>query len=78
MRERKKILKDIGLEVRIKGNDHPSCGVEDTDEDGFDDLVCRFQDDSSAWSIGNGEATLAGTLVDGTLVTGTDWICVVP
>ena len=67
-----------GLEVRVRGNRGPSCGLEDTDSDGYLDLVCQFEDNPDYWTPGDGEATLTGTLFDGTQIVGTDSICVVP
>jgi len=67
-----------GLAVRVRGNQQPSCGSEDVNDDGYQDLVCKFEDDASAWNAGNGVATLTSELLDGTLVSGTDTICVVP
>ena len=42
------------------------------------DLVCHFEDDSANWLPGYGEATLTGSLLDGTEFEGTDTICVSP
>jgi hypothetical protein len=41
-------------------------------------VVCHFEDDSVNWLPGDGEATLTGTLLDGTEFEGTDTICVSP
>ena len=80
-------LKLAGLDVRIKGNSNPQCSVEDVSgdftnpagaPDGYDDLVCHFVDDPSAWETDNGTATLTGELHDGTGIEGTDSICIVP
>jgi hypothetical protein len=68
-----------GLEVRVRGNKGPLCNFEDSDGDTILDLVCHFEDDSTNWSPGDGDATLTGTLLDGTTeFEGTDTICVVP
>ena len=69
-----------GLLVRIKGSEQPSCGLEDTNADGFDDLVCHFEDDdATSWTAGNAWAMLSGVLNDGTSsISGTDSICIVP
>ena len=67
-----------GLEVGVRGNKFPMCGVEDVNGDGDADLVCQFQDDASAWSPGNEEATLQGQLLDETPIKGTDSICLKP
>ena len=80
-------LKFAGLDVRVKNNSNPQCSIEDvsgdfTDPagapDGYDDLVCHFIDDPSAWSLDNGTATLSGALLDGTQIEGTDTLCIVP
>lgn len=79
-----------GLEVRVRGNKGPLCHIEDVSgdpvvsqglPDGFDDLVCQFEDDSSAWVSGNDEATITGTLLPefgGSSITGSDSICIKP
>lgn len=67
-----------GLEVRLRGNSNPMCSLEDVNGDGEWDLVCQFEDDSSLWAPGDGEATLSGALLDGTEIEGTDSICIVP
>jgi sugar lactone lactonase YvrE len=67
-----------GLEVRVKGNDNPQCAIGDWNNDGFDDLVCQFEDNDQAWDPGTGEATLTGSLLDGRPIAGTDSICIVP
>ena len=67
-----------GLEVRVRGNKGPLCGLEDVNLDGVYDLVCHFDDDATNWTPGNGEATLSGELLDGTVIEGTDSVCVLP
>jgi hypothetical protein len=67
-----------GLAVHVRGNKGPFCGSEDTNDDGFVDLVCQFQDDPINWTIGDGSATLTGATLDGMPIEGTDSICVVP
>jgi probable HAF family extracellular repeat protein len=68
-----------GLEVRVRGNKGPLCNFEDSDGDTILDLVCHFEDDPTNWAPGDGDATLTGTLIDGTTeFVGTDTICVVP
>ncbi|WP_432474141.1 hypothetical protein [Amphritea sp. HPY] len=67
-----------GQEVRMRGNKGPLCGEEDSNSDGFFDLVCHFEDDSTNWSPGSfGNATLTGVMLDGTEFEGTDSICIV-
>jgi hypothetical protein len=67
-----------GLDVRVKGNGAPQCSVEDVTGDGYSDLVCQFVDDSTNWTPEDGYATLTGNLLDGTPISGTDEICIVP
>lgn len=68
-----------GLKVRVRGNKGSTCSVEDSNGDGYLDLVCHFEDDPSQWIEGvDGNAKLSGELVDGTLIEGTDSICIVP
>jgi len=67
-----------GLQVRIRGNKGPLCHMEDTNGDGFSDLVCQFEDEAENWSAGDANAQLDGTLFDGRVFTASDSICVVP
>jgi hypothetical protein len=68
-----------GLAVRVRGKKGPLCTFEDSNGDGFLDLVCHFEDEPGEWVEGNNEsATLTGELVDGTGIEGTDSICIVP
>lgn len=65
-----------GLAVRVRGNDARSCGIEDVNADGFDDLVCQFEDDGQ-WTAGGSVATLQGLIGDEPF-SGSDNICIVP
>ena len=67
-----------GLEVRMRGNKGPLCSVDYSNDDPYLDLICQFEDDSSMWVPGDGEATLTGDLFDGTSIEGSDSICIVP
>ena len=67
-----------GLDVRVRGNKRPLCSTEYTNEDEFLDLVCHFEDAPENWEPGSDTATLSGELYDGTLIEGTDSICIVP
>ena len=67
-----------GLAVRVRGNKGPLCNFEDSDGDTILDLVCHFEDDSTNWAPGDGQATLTGMLLDSTEFEGADSICVVP
>ena len=68
-----------GLSVRVRGNKGPLCHLDYSNADDELDLVCQFEDDATNWRPGDGDATLTGTLLDGTTkFEGTDSICVVP
>ena len=67
-----------GLEVRLRGQRGPLCSLEDSNGDGFTDLVCHFEDDASYWAEGETIGTITGQLFDGTAIEGADSICVVP
>lgn len=67
-----------GLEVRVRGNKGPLCSTEYSNDDIYMDLVCHFEDDTYNWTPGDAEATLTGTLFDGTPIEGSDFICIVP
>jgi hypothetical protein len=67
-----------GLDVRVRGNKGPLCSLEYSNGDAYLDLVCHFEDDTSSWVPGDGEATVTGNLFDLTEFEGTDTICVVP
>jgi len=71
-------LNFAGLKVRVKGNGSRQCSIADTNNDGFDDLVCQFQDDTAAWKPGTTTAEATGSLIDGKLFEGSDSICIVP
>ena len=65
-----------GLSVRIRGNKGPLCRVDYSDGDEHLDLVCQFEDNPDYWNPGEDDATVTGTLMDGTEFEGTDSICV--
>lgn len=67
-----------GLSVRIRGNKFPQCSAEYVNDDNHLDLVCKFEDDNSAWEAGDGDATLEGSLLNGKAIRGSDAICMVP
>jgi hypothetical protein len=67
-----------GLDLGVRGNGRKSCGEEDVNEDGFVDLVCKFEDDASAWAPGSSFATLSGLLNNGDPISGSDSLCIVP
>ena len=67
-----------GLQVRMRGRKGPLCESEDSNADGFMDLVCHFEDDGSFWSLDGETGRLTGRLFDGTYIEGYDSICLVP
>lgn len=70
-----------GALVRVKGNGNAQCSLEDVSSppDGYLDLVCQFVDDfTEGWLIGDGTASVTGNLLDGTLISGSDSISIVP
>jgi hypothetical protein len=66
-----------GLDVRVRGSGAPQCGISDTNQDGFNDMVCQFQDNPDAWRPGTTTAELTGLLLDSMPFEGSDAICVV-
>ena len=72
------ILDFAGLEARVKGSGLQHCGYEDWNEDGFTDLVCKFEDDQNSWEPGNGFATLIFKTDSGSLFEIADSICIRP
>jgi hypothetical protein len=55
--------------VRVRGNGVLSCGIRDANKDGYDDLVCQYNDSTT-------EGTLNGELLDGTTsIEGADTFC---
>jgi len=67
-----------GLQVRIRGNNRPQCSIDHSNDDAYLDMVCQFVDDSNAWTSDNDEASLTGSLLDGSAFAGSDSICLVP
>ncbi len=68
-----------GLAVRVAGKSNKLLAhIEDVNSDGFDDLVCQVEDFDGVFELGDESATLTGELYDGTPITGTDSICIVP
>ena len=55
----------------------PQANIEDVNGDGFPDLVVKIID-GGIYPQGNTIARLTGQLFDGTLIEGTDLICVTP
>lgn len=68
-----------GLPVKVVGTSNKLlAGIEDTNSDGFADLVVKIEDLDGVFSTGDTTATLTGALFDGTGIVGTDTICIVP
>jgi len=68
----------VGLAVHELPNGKLQCSIDDVNSDGFDDLVCQFVNNRSAWSPGMTSAVLTGSLWDGTAIEGSDQIRLVP
>lgn len=67
------------LDVRVRGNKGPLCSIENANADEYLDLVCHFEDDAAQWLEGTeGSGVLRGELLNGTLIEGSDSICIVP
>lgn len=60
------------------GSNEPMAHIDDVNHDGFDDLMLQFENTNAAYEDGESIATLTGETVDGTPITGTDTICIVP
>lgn len=75
-------LKFGALEVRMRGNKGPLCSFDDSNGDGYTDLVCQFEDDPYMWAPDPSgvSATLKGFTLDNPAIEfeGTDSVCVVP
>ncbi|MDD5058036.1 MAG: hypothetical protein PHQ60_09190 [Sideroxydans sp.] len=61
---------------RDKDEGNKSCKVNDTNHDGFFDLVCKFNGDASGISEGSTLLDLSGQLKNGTPIEGSDTVCV--
>ncbi len=72
-------LSFAGLEVRENEKGDLQCHLEDTNIDGYWDLICQFEDNATNWMPDSDtEATLTGNLLYGTAFQGTDSICLRP
>ena len=67
-----------GLSVNVVGKDRLQCSIQDWNADGFDDVVCQFEDDATAWDPEDGQACLSGDTFDGEAIGGCDSICLRP
>ena len=71
-----------GMTVRVVGkSDKLQAHIEDVNDNGCDDLIVQIVDQDGAFEGGETEATLTGNLYEvygGTVIEGTDTICIVP
>lgn len=65
-----------GLPVATNGPNFRS-RITDINKDAIDDLLVGIEDIAGAFPLGEGTAVLTGALLDGTLIEGSDAICVV-
>lgn len=68
-----------GLTVATKGNSNKLLAAyEDLNQDGYMDLVIKFEKVEGSFTPGSSTAVLTGTLRDGSHIFGVDDICLVP
>ncbi len=67
-----------GLPVALRGNGTPQCSIQNVNGDAFNDMVCQFTNDPSAWSSSPATAELTGSLLNGFPFEGSDAVCLVP
>ncbi|OGK43586.1 hypothetical protein A3B40_04640 [Candidatus Roizmanbacteria bacterium RIFCSPLOWO2_01_FULL_37_16] len=68
-----------GMVVKAVGKSNKLLAhIEDTNSDGFMDMVVQIQDADGAYASGETLATLAGKTFSGKDIKGTDTICIVP
>ncbi|MGA8032050.1 MAG: hypothetical protein WCB48_06620, partial [Casimicrobiaceae bacterium] len=63
------------LALRVRGG-RPLCSVTQANADGYDDLVCQFDNVSTNWTSGPSTATVSGRRYNGLPFQGSDSICV--
>jgi hypothetical protein len=63
------------LALRVRGG-KPLCSVTQVNADGYDDMVCHFDNVSTNWTSGQTTATVSGKMYDGVPLKGSDAICV--
>lgn len=64
-------LSFAGANPRERGNGALSCSTSDVNYDGYDDLVCQYQNATA-------QGAILGSLLDGTEIQGSDVFCVLP
>lgn len=62
-----------GLSIRAK---NPKCAITLINNDNFNDMMCQFKDDSSAWVNSTSTTTLTGNLFDNTPFIGQQTVCI--
>ena len=68
-------LKLGSLALRVRGG-KPLCSVTQVNADGYDDLMCHFDNVSTNWTSGQTTATVSGKLYNGLPFQGSEAICV--
>jgi len=70
-------IKLDGMAIKTTGKENtPLSSIKDVNGDGFDDLVVKIKDSSGVFDPGIITATLTGELLNGTLIEGSDSICI--
>lgn len=68
-----------GMSVAVRGKDKILCHIADVNTDGYDDLVCLFEDEDGVLVEGSGTGTVTGNVTpDLSGFEGTDDINIVP
>lgn len=66
------------FEVRSRGKKGLKCKIKDVNHDGFDDYICKFEDNGEWDENQTATATLVGQTFGGASFEGTDAICIAP
>ena len=67
-----------GQGVRVVGKGNAQAHIEDSNGDGFDDLVVQIREQDGTYAEGDTIATITGETFNGTHIVVTDSICIVP
>lgn len=70
-------LEGMGLKMAGKSN-KILAHIDDVNNDGFDDLVVKIEDEDGIFTTGTSTATLTGLMFDSTPILGTDEVCITP